>query len=74
MANAFRVIIDDEDKDRLKAYLQATYKGTMADFIRRVVFEKVSAWEALQREEQRKEEEHQARLAQFNTKHKGEEF
>lgn len=65
MANALRVVLDDEDKDRLKAYLQATYKGTMSDFIRRVVFEKVSAWEAMQREEQRKEAEHLAKLSRL---------
>lgn len=54
--------IDPEDKKRIQAYLDATYKGDMSDFFRRIAFEKVSAWEALQKEERRKEEEHQARL------------
>lgn len=59
------VRLDPEDRDRLKRYLDSTYKGAMSDFLRRCAFEKVAAWEALQRDEQRKEEEHKAKLAQM---------
>lgn len=60
------VKLHEEDKERVKRYLDATYKGTMSDFIRRLLFQKVSEWEAEQREEQRREEEHQARIAQLS--------
>ena len=63
----FPVRLDEEDKQRIKAYLDATYKGSIAEFFRRVGFEKVCAWEAMQREEQRREAEHQAKLAQYGT-------
>lgn len=61
----FNIRLSKEDKGRIQAYLKATYDGTMAEFLRRIAFEKVSAWEERQREERRKEEEHQAKLAQM---------
>lgn len=59
-----KFMIDEDDKKRIENYLASTYKGNMSDFFRRVGFEKVIPWEAMQREEQRLEEEHRARLTQ----------
>ncbi len=53
-----KVQVSEEEKERIKNYLESTYNGSISELVRRLVFEKVAAWE-------QHEEDRQYRRAQL---------